>query len=248
MTADPGDATVVQKSNFLPGGRMVPAERGWSWLAGGWGLFRKAPGTWIGMIVVLFVIFVVLAVIPFVGAIATSVLMPVFTAGLVLACRKIDQGGEPQFSDLFAGFQNRFGVLVSVGLISLAAQVAILLVAALATGAGVLSLLAGTADLRAVGTTLILAALVVLALMVPLLMAIWFAPPLILFHERSALDSIKGSFSGCLRNVVPFLVYGVAGLLLAIVATIPLGLGWLVLGPVIAASVYTAYRDIFIAA
>jgi hypothetical protein len=32
---------------------------------------------------------------------------------------------------------------------------------------------------------------------------------------------------------------------LAIVASIPLGLGWLLLGPVIIASVYTSYRDIF---
>jgi hypothetical protein len=32
---------------------------------------------------------------------------------------------------------------------------------------------------------------------------------------------------------------------LALVATIPIGLGWLVLGPVLATSVYTAYLDIF---
>jgi len=33
--------------------------------------------------------------------------------------------------------------------------------------------------------------------------------------------------------------------ILAILASVPLALGWLVLGPVIAASVYTAYRDIY---
>ena len=37
----------------------------------------------------------------------------------------------------------------------------------------------------------------------------------------------------------------VGRLLLAFVASIPFGLGWLVLGPVIAASLYTSYRDIF---
>jgi uncharacterized membrane protein len=57
---------------------------------------------------------------------------------------------------------------------------------------------------------------------------------------------MKASFTGCLRNVVPFLVYGIVGFVLAIVATIPLGLGWLVLGPVFAASVYTGYRDIYL--
>jgi hypothetical protein len=34
-------------------------------------------------------------------------------------------------------------------------------------------------------------------------------------------------------------------LLAAIVATIPLALGWLVLGPVLAATLYASYRDIF---
>jgi hypothetical protein len=36
-------------------------------------------------------------------------------------------------------------------------------------------------------------------------------------------------------------------LIFGIVASIPAGLGWLVLMPVTAASVYTAYRDIYFA-
>jgi uncharacterized membrane protein len=57
--------------------------------------------------------------------------------------------------------------------------------------------------------------------------------------------ALKESFVGCLRNILPFLVYSIVVLVLGIVASIPLGLGWLVLGPVLIASVYTAYRDIF---
>jgi uncharacterized membrane protein len=59
------------------------------------------------------------------------------------------------------------------------------------------------------------------------------------------LEAMRLSFSGCLRNVVPFLLYGLLGLGLAIVATIPLLLGWLVLGPVTIASLYTGYCDIY---
>jgi len=47
------------------------------------------------------------------------------------------------------------------------------------------------------------------------------------------------------QNIPAFLVYGVVGLVLAIVATIPALLGWLILGPVTIASAYTGYRDIF---
>ncbi len=56
---------------------------------------------------------------------------------------------------------------------------------------------------------------------------------------------MKLSFAGSLRNILPSLIYGIVWIVLAIVATIPLLLGWLVLGPVSVASVYASYRDIF---
>ena len=56
---------------------------------------------------------------------------------------------------------------------------------------------------------------------------------------------MKASFAACLRNVPPFLVYGLLGVAFAVVASIPLGLGWLVLLPVYAATTYTSYKDIF---
>ena len=40
---------------------------------------------------------------------------------------------------------------------------------------------------------------------------------------------MKASFFACLVNILPMLVYSLLGIVLAIVATIPLGLGWLVL-------------------
>jgi uncharacterized membrane protein len=83
------------------------------------------------------------------------------------------------------------------------------------------------------------------ALMLPALMAIWFAAPLVVFHQHGVTDAMKGSFTGCLRNILPFLIYGIVGFILAVLATLPIGLGWLLLGPVIMASIYTGYRDIY---
>jgi len=100
----------------------------------------------------------------------------------------------------------------------------------------------------AVALTVVLAVLVMLALLLPVIMAIWFAPPLVAFHGRGAIEAMQESFLGCLKNIVPFLVYGVVFMVLGILASIPLGLGWLVLGPVLAASAYTSYKDIFTAA
>jgi uncharacterized membrane protein len=246
MSAVP-DETIVLRDKFVPHGRTVPAEHGWTWIADAWSIFRRAAGIWIGMVLTLFVISIVLAVLPLIGQVASFVLWPVFTAGLVLTSRTIDQGGEVQFSQLFGGFKYRFGTLLVVGLLYLAGTVAIIVVVVAVTGVSLIGLLNATSPeaALALGATLLVALLLILALMLPLIMAIWFAPPLVVFHELGAVEAMKASFIGCLRNMLPFLLYGVVLLVAAIVASIPLGLGWLILGPVMAASIYTAYRDIY---
>jgi len=248
------DETLVVKSNFVPGGRGVAAGRGWSWIAEGWDLFRRAPGIWIAITIVLAVIFFALAFIPILGSIGTMVLGPVFTGGLMIGCRALDEGGRLEFGHLFAGFRERFGTLAGVGGIYLVATMVIALVVGIVTGVGMFTMMsgggAGSDPAVAAGALagILLASLVMMALMIPVVMAVWFAAPLVVFHERGALDAMKESFTGCLRNIVPFLLYGVIAMGLGILASIPIALGWLVLGPVLAASVYTAYRNIYFTA
>jgi uncharacterized membrane protein len=244
------DAASPQEGNFVPGGRGVPAANGWSWIVGGWNLFKRQPGMWIGIVVVLAVLSLVAAMIPFIGSLALMVLFPVFTAGLMLGCRAQAEGRELEFGHLFAGFRERFGPLAAVGAIYLGVTIAIALVVGIVTGASMFAMMSGGAGAdpsAAAGAVagVALAMLVMLALMLPLFMAVWFAAPLVVCHERGAVEAMKESFSGCLRNIVPFLFYGVILMVLGVVASIPVGLGWLVLGPVMAASIYTAYRDIY---
>jgi uncharacterized membrane protein len=244
------DERTLVKGNFVPGGRGVDAGRGVSWIGESWNLFKKAPGLWIGMILVLFVIFFVLAFIPFLGSIATMVLGPVFTGGLMLGCQALDEGGELEFSHLFAGFQQKFGTLAAIGGLYLAGTIAVMVLVMVVTGASMFAVMgmgggAEQADPMAVFATMGIAILIGLALMLPLFMAIWMAAPLAMLSEQSAFDALKGSFMGCLKNIVPFLLYSLVMILLAIVATLPIMLGWLVLGPMVAASVYASYRDIY---
>ena len=76
-------------------------------------------------------------------------------------------------------------------------------------------------------------------------MASWFAPALVAFQDLPAMQALIQSFLGCLRNVTAFAIYGTVLFVLFFVATIPLGLGLLILFPMIVASVYIGYRDIF---
>jgi uncharacterized membrane protein len=99
--------------------------------------------------------------------------------------------------------------------------------------------------LGSLGLAILVGLLVFLLLYLPLVMAVWFAPALVVLRGVEPLQAMRLSFNGCLRNIVPFLLYGLVGIGLAIVATIPLLLGWLVLGPVTIASLYTSYCDIY---
>lgn len=242
------DPTAPGRGTFIAGGRGVAAGRGTSWIGEAWGLFRRSPGLWIGITVVATLIFIVVGLIPFLGPIATTIFGPVFAGGIMLGCRALDEGGELEFSHLFAGFRDKFGTLVAIGALYLAGTVAVMVIVGIIFGAGIFAMVGmggEQADPAALVATMGIGILVMLALMLPLVMAIWFAAPLAVLSDQNAFDAIKGSFTGCLKNVVSFLVYGVVMLVLSIVASIPLFLGWLVLGPVLAASVYTAYRDIY---
>ena len=249
MSANSGETTILRPAAYVPGGRSVIAERGWAWIAAGWDLFKKQAGMWIALVLVAFVVFLVLAFIPVIGSIASIVLTPVFGAGVVIGCRAIEEGRPLEIGHLFAGFREKLAPLATVGALYLGAAIAIALVVGLATGASMFAMMSGHAPEVATPAallTILLAVLVMVALMLPVMMAIWFAPPLIVFHGKSAVEAMQESFTGCLRNIVPFLVYGVVMLALSLVASIPLGLGWLVLGPVLAASLYTSYKDIYL--
>ena len=241
------DETLVLDADYVPGGQSRPASHGWTWIAGGWDLFKRQPGLWIGMMLLTIIIFMGASLIPLLGMF-TGIFWPVFMAGIAIGCRVLHEGGELELGHLFAGFQQKFGTLVGVGALAFLASFVVVLVVFAIMGFGMLSAMNSPdpAVLKGMGLTMVLAMLIDAALLLPVMMAMWFAPALVVFHDLGAWESMKESFLGCLKNILPFLLYGVVALVLGLLAAIPLGLGWLVLWPVIVASLYTSYRDIYL--
>lgn len=230
--------------------RQVAAGNGWNWIAGGFALFRQSPVIWIALFFVYLLISMVLSIIPVVGPVMLNLLAPVFIAGFMLGCRALEMGEELEINHLFAGFKQNTAQLITVGGIYLAGVIVIIGVVFVATGGAALSaMFAGhmmNEERAAVaGEGMLLALLLVLAALLPLIMAYWFAPVLVLFHDMKALDAMKLSFSACLKNIVPFLVYGLILIALMLLAIIPFGLGLLVMIPTMTASLYVSYKDIF---
>jgi uncharacterized membrane protein len=227
--------------------RSVDAGQGWAWIVSGFELFKKNPGVWIVIMIILFAIMMVLAFIPVLGSIATALLLPVFTGGVLLGCRSLARGGTLEINHLFAGFKTQTGNLIVVGALALAGGIVAMLPMIMIVGTSIFfgASRGDTAGFAAMGGGIIIAWLVTMALMVLVYMALWFAPALVVLRGTAPVAALKESFAACLKNVVPFLIYGIIVFVAGIVAVIPLGLGLLVLGPVLVASVYTAYQDIF---
>jgi len=231
--------------------RGNPAGAGIDWIGEGWRLFARAPLMWIISLFVMLVIAIVVGIVPIVGSLAMQVAQPVFLAGYVVACRSLETGGDFELEHLFAGFRKNFASLLIVGLIFLAGSIALFLVFVFFAGFGILMAYVngGMSDvypaLMASGMSILIGTLVMLALMVPLVMLYWFAPALVMMHDMAPWAAMKESFRGCLKNVIPFIVYGFVMLVLCIVAMIPVFLGLLVWIPVAVASTYAAYRSIY---
>lgn len=228
--------------------RAVDAGRGIAWWTEAWAIFMGQAGLWIVLGLLLLVVLIGLSVVPLLGSIAGSVLMPVFVGSWMLAARKVAQGGTLEVADLFLGFKDRLNPLLVLGAAFLVAGIAIAIVVGV-LGLGAAVGVAGTGAsaggiLAAIGASL-LAVLSALVLGVLASMALWYAPALVVLHGMAPVEAMHTSFAACLRNGLAHLLYAVVCLVAMALASIPFGLGWLVLVPVMLLSVYVSCEDLF---
>lgn len=232
----------------------VPAGCGAEWLTGSFRYVMRSAGAWIGVTVLLFLIQFALSLLKVIGWPVSRIAGPVFAGGLMLGCKEQDQGGAFGVKYLLRGFSGEhFGQLALIGVLYMVAFAAIFLISVMlvvlaAGGAALLHVLESgnfTAAATSYPLMVLLLVLIALVLMVPLLMAVWFAPALVVLGGRSAVAALGDSFRGCMRNGGPLTVYGLVIIAFGILASIPMLLGWLILAPAITVSTYMAYKDIF---
>ena len=241
-----------------PAPRHLSAGYGASWWGEGWRVFAASPWVWLGLVVILLVIMVLLMLVPFLGGLAQTLLTPVFAGGVMLGCHALARGEPLRINHLFDGFgTGRFGPLVIIGVVVLAAGIVLGLVVATVAFASIgitgLTALAAITDptridvstLMSFGLSLLIVLLLALIGATLIAMAYWFAPALVVLNGEEPVSAMKKSFAACWHNMGAFLVYGLIYVALAIVATLPFGLGWFVLAPMIAGSCYAGWRTVF---
>jgi hypothetical protein len=235
---------------FIENGRSVAVSRGSAWLTEGWDIVKGNFWTWVLICFLYGVFVIVLAQIPRVGPAIISTIAPVLTGGLLIGCRDTQEAREFGVGHLFAGFK-KAGGLLAIGGIHLAWQVAI-------GGVGLLMGFGGMFNEQpkfnpALGLPVYLAQIqpvllfsAVTALVgIPVTMATYYAPALVALRDMSPIAALTNSFLGAAKNILPYIVYTIVVVLFTIAAMIPCGLGLFVLFPVLFASIYVSYRDVF---
>lgn len=192
----------------------MPPGHGLQWARDGLEIFAAAPTTWIGIVVLFFLLGVVLSAIPFAGML-WSVVVPIHVGGLMLGCEAMRHGRPLEIRHLFNGFeQPRLQPLALVGALYLAATLVVMIPAiVLVLGGTVFSaaLIGSNPGAASAATVVGLVGLVFVLMTVlgfALSMAIWFAPALVVFRQVEALDALKASFRAAWENVGAFLVFG----------------------------------------
>ncbi len=232
-------------------GKSISVGDAVSWIGCGWGNFTKNPGVWIVLGLILIVGSIILAFIPFVGGLALSLIMPVIAAGMLYGASQLEEGKTLDVGHLFEGFKqsDKTGSLVAIGGINLGASILMMIIMFVMIG-GSLMMGAAMGGSRGgagagIGFGVVLAILLLVVLNILLAMALFYAVPLIMFKGAKVGDAIKASFNACVTNFIPLVVLFLIYVLIAILASIPIFLGWIVLLPMSYGIYYCSYRSIF---
>jgi len=212
-----------------------------SWLVNGWNLFKKKPLTWVFM-VLIFNILIIVGNSFLVGRFVVALLFPVLAGGIFIALHKSSRDEPIGLENLFSAFKDKsiLKELLTVGLIGVAVVI-LALVLQYQTGVEYTVVGAGEVD-KEVSKGSFFTSIVSLVWSCALL----FGIPLIAINKESAIPALKHSLYGMLLNFVPFIVFFVMIILLTIVSIIPVGLGLLVLVPVLYGAFYSGYKEIYV--
>lgn len=230
--------------------QRVDAGAAGRWLQRGWNLFTQSVGLWMAQALLLGIILVALNLVPLLGGLLGALLMPALFGGLVYGARQLERGNALEVGYLFQAFREpgRAGPMLMLGLVPLGAAVLTGVLAAgimsgaagtgMATGSGGM----GGGMMAGGGLVMMLMSLLIGLVSGALLL---FAIPRVMFGLDAPMAAIQASYRAVLDNIAAYIVLAVIYFVLAIVAAIPFGLGFLVLMPVMGAAVYAAHADVF---
>lgn len=251
----------------------VNAQQGIKWLQQAFKLFTGQIKSWLVIVGFLFILLLIPGINQVIG-----LLLPIPIAGIMLGCKQITTKTPLSFEHLFCALKTHTRPLIYLcviyGFLSLIITFLTYIIMQI-LGYDIFTLLPNNLNKMStnelmqwltstegmeVARVYLLTFLIYLALLIPVMMAYWFAPALIVLENCSPVNALKLSYRACTINLMPFTIYGLVGMLYILLAftvisiisaiipllAIPLALFFfLTIFAISIASIYTSYINVF---
>jgi hypothetical protein len=190
-----------------------PASAGVRWLRRSYAMFRQHRLPWIGLLFGYYVSLIVLDLLPVVGVFVAPMVKPVLSVGFLAAAWTQERGGVPELRMLFHGFRTNVAALLPLGLVFMLGISLALASTALIDGGQFLGLLYGAPPAddtpvaaaqhmqQTLGNPRVQLAMLFGALCAaPTILALWWAPALVVFQDARFSAALRGSLRAALGN------------------------------------------------
>jgi hypothetical protein len=241
------------------------ARRGALWLRQAYAMLSAQRLPWLFLLILYYFVIGAVELVPVIGRHAAFVLKPVFEVGFLAAAWAQERGETPHPRHLFQGFRSNLWVLIPLGVILVVGVSIAVFATALVDGGALLHVLNGDTapdDPSLPVGRVQLAMLFGAACAIPIVLAMWFAPALVVFQDCGTLRALTASLAAAAANWRPIAFYGllvffflgvVPGIVVSIVGLIvPSYLAFVIVMPYVLLIVatlhiadYVCYRDIF---
>jgi hypothetical protein len=215
----------------------VPWTHALAWYEQAMRLWKRAPAMWAALAFLTLAAELGVQLIPDAGPLAAKIVAPLVACGLLYASAAADRGARPLLSYAAAAFRAGGGAIAAIVAASLVTFAAEALAAWWIADANLLASDAGDLSPAAIAGIYAIGVLASLPLT--------FVPMHVLFEGVPGGAAFAASWNAFVQNTMPLIVYGAASLVLLGFGLATMGLGFVVVLPLWAASSYAAWKDIF---
>ncbi|MBL0291247.1 MAG: hypothetical protein IPQ15_11435 [Betaproteobacteria bacterium] len=187
------------------------ARRGAIWLKEAHAMLTAHRLPWLMLLLLYYLVIGIVDIIPLIGQFGLPLLKPVFAVGFLAAAWNQERGGAPELRLLFQGFRSNLWALLPLGAFMLVGISVAVLATSLVDGGKLLEVLSGKVKLdeAVLATGEVQAAMLFAAVLaLPVILALWFAPALVVFQDCSAAEALATSLRAAIANWRAISVYG----------------------------------------
>jgi hypothetical protein len=202
--------------------RQLPSRAGQTWLIDGIRIFHRQPLVWVLSLMTYWAGLVMVGILPVVGLFLPLLFTPGLGFGFIVLAEAVERQDPAQPATptlLLAGFRNGHArSMLQLGLAYLAGLTIVLVLAWLVDGDQITSMMRGGTpsqeEVEVMRKSLPMGLLVAMLAYIPLMMALWFAPQLVVWRGFTVGKALFFSFFAVWRNKAAFLRYSLAWLVL----------------------------------